>query len=196
MAAHSAREAKVVLLGDTGVGKSSILLRYVRDEYTDDGEPTIGAGFMSKTIPLNSDTIKFQIWDTAGQEKYHSLAPMYYKEAHVALLVYDVTNKSSFEVMKLWVSELTTFGPKDIVIAIAGNKIDLMGQVEVDYMEASQYAKSLNALFALTSAKEDKGITELFTKVGQEIFTRDIEFQEKNAQALKNSKSETKKGCC
>eukprot|EP01017_Pseudomicrothorax_dubius_P031985 TRINITY_DN4139_c0_g1_i4.p1 TRINITY_DN4139_c0_g1~~TRINITY_DN4139_c0_g1_i4.p1 ORF type:complete len:210 (+),score=13.41 TRINITY_DN4139_c0_g1_i4:118-747(+) len=163
-------ETKIVLLGDSGVGKTSIITRYVRDDFTPDGEQTNGIAFESKVVRHKNDTFKLNIWDTAGQEKYHSLAPMYYKEAHAALLVYDVTSKTSFEVLKEWVKELREYGPPNLVIAIAGNKIDLIGQVEVDYMEASIYAKSLNALFALTSAREDKGISDLFTHIIEEFY--------------------------
>eukprot|EP01017_Pseudomicrothorax_dubius_P031523 TRINITY_DN4039_c0_g3_i6.p1 TRINITY_DN4039_c0_g3~~TRINITY_DN4039_c0_g3_i6.p1 ORF type:complete len:121 (+),score=10.91 TRINITY_DN4039_c0_g3_i6:374-736(+) len=120
---------------------------------------------------------------------------MYYKEAHVALIVYDVTNKQSFDVMKLWVRELTDYGPKNIVIAIAGNKIDMMDRVEVDYMEASQYAKELKALFGLTSAKEDKGISDLFLQIGNEISNREIETR-KQSNHLRPSVTNQKKGCC
>ena len=103
--AQRCREIKIVLLGDSGVGKSSIAQRYVTDTFRPHGESTIGASFMSKMIVNNGSPCKCQIWDTAGQEKYHSLAPMYYRGAAAAILVYDMTKKSSFEKLQKWVDE-------------------------------------------------------------------------------------------
>ncbi|CAM9786397.1 unnamed protein product [Choristocarpus tenellus] len=119
------REVKVVLLGDTGVGKSSLVLRFVTNNFKPYSESTIGASFMSKMIMIDNTPIKFQIWDTAGQEKYHSLAPMYYRGASAAIVVYDITKAHSFETLKDWINELQAQGPKDMAIAIAGNKKDL-----------------------------------------------------------------------
>ena len=119
------REVKVVLLGDTGVGKSSLVLRFVTNNFKPYSESTIGASFMSKVIMVHGKPIKFQIWDTAGQEKYHSLAPMYYRGAAAAIIVYDITRANTFNTLKTWVEELKSKGPKDIIIAIAGNKADL-----------------------------------------------------------------------
>lgn len=119
------REVKLVLLGDTGVGKSSLVLRFVTNNFKPFSESTIGASFMSKMIIVSGQTIKYQIWDTAGQEKYHSLAPMYYRGAAAAIIVYDITRKNTFNTLKKWVQELRTQGPDNISIAIAGNKADL-----------------------------------------------------------------------
>jgi small GTP-binding protein len=99
-----------------------------------------------------------QIWDTAGQEKYRSIAPIYYREARIALCVYDITSKRSYEVMKKWVEELQSNGPKDIVLAVVGNKIDRCDEEEVDYAEVKEYATGLGAILKLVSAKEGKNI--------------------------------------
>jgi Ras-related protein Rab-22 len=123
--ASAAREVKVVLLGDTGVGKSSLVLRFVTNTFDKYSESTIGASFMSKLIMVDGTPIKYQIWDTAGQEKYHSLAPMYYRGAAAAIIVYDITRASSFGTLKAWVRELQQLGPENIVIAVCGNKSDL-----------------------------------------------------------------------
>ncbi|CAN0352662.1 unnamed protein product, partial [Discosporangium mesarthrocarpum] len=119
------REVKVVLLGDTGVGKSSLVLRFVTNNFKPFSESTIGASFMSKMILIDNTPIKFQIWDTAGQEKYHSLAPMYYRGAGAAIVVYDITKANSFRTLKDWINELRSQGPQDMVFAIAGNKSDM-----------------------------------------------------------------------
>jgi Ras-related protein Rab-22 len=136
------REVKVVLLGDTGVGKSSLVLRFVTNNFKPFSESTIGASFMSKMIIVSGKTIKYQIWDTAGQEKYHSLAPMYYRGAAAAIIVYDITRKNTFNTLKNWVQELMTQGPKDISIAIAGNKADL----EEKRVSIVDYLRYLNPL--------------------------------------------------
>ncbi|XP_077830768.1 ras-related protein Rab-31 isoform X2 [Macaca mulatta] len=119
------RELKVCLLGDTGVGKSSIVCRFVQDHFDHNISPTIGASFMTKTVPCGNELHKFLIWDTAGQERFHSLAPMYYRGSAAAVIVYDITKQDSFYTLKKWVKELKEHGPENIVMAIAGNKCDL-----------------------------------------------------------------------
>jgi small GTP-binding protein len=116
------RECKVVLLGDTGVGKSSLAQRYVTNTFKPYSESTIGASFMSKMILVDGAPCKCQIWDTAGQEKYHSLAPMYYRGAAAAILVFDITKPASLDKLKAWVRELQTQGPERLALAIAGNR--------------------------------------------------------------------------
>merc|ERR1712023_119692 len=163
---------KLVLLGDSAVGKSSLVLRFVRGQFFEYQESTIGAAFLTQTVALNDTTVKFEIWDTAGQEKYHSLAPMYYRDAQVAVLIYDVTKKESYESLKRWVEELKENGPPNLMLAVVGNKIDL--DPVVDTEAASSYAKSLGALVKLTSAKVDKGISELFDDLSEEIYKREV----------------------
>ncbi|GAB9476521.1 hypothetical protein Gpo141_00013585 [Globisporangium polare] len=166
-----AREVKVVLLGDTGVGKSSLVLRFVTNNFRPYSESTIGASFMSKMIVVNDTPIKYQIWDTAGQEKYHSLAPMYYRGAAAAIVVYDITRKQSLQTLKNWVKELKQLGPDNIVIAIAGNKSDLEEKREVPASQARAYAEEIGALFIETSAKEDRNVSDLFIQISQALPT-------------------------
>lgn len=109
---------KLVLLGDTAVGKSCLVVRFVRDEFFEFQEPTIGAAFLTQTVALDDATVKFEIWDTAGQERYRSLAPMYYRGAAAAIIVYDITNPDSFEGAKSWVKELQRRGDTNVVIAL------------------------------------------------------------------------------
>lgn len=116
---------KLVLLGDTAVGKSCLVVRFVRDEFFEFQEPTIGAAFLTQSVSLGDSTVKFEIWDTAGQERYRSLAPMYYRGAAAAIVVYDITNKESFNGAKSWVKELQRRGDPNVTIALAGNKADL-----------------------------------------------------------------------
>jgi Ras-related protein Rab-22 len=117
---------------------------------------------MSKLVMVEDKPIKFQIWDTAGQEKYHSLAPMYYRNAAAAILVYDVTKASTFKTLQNWVFELEQRGPKDIALAIVGNKSDLGDMREVEQSTAEQYARDIGGIFKETSAKNNEGIDEVF----------------------------------
>uniref|UniRef100_A0A453JHM1 Uncharacterized protein n=1 Tax=Aegilops tauschii subsp. strangulata TaxID=200361 RepID=A0A453JHM1_AEGTS len=120
------RNAKLVLLGDVGTGKSSLVLRFVKGQFVEFQESTIGAAFFSQTLAVNDETVKFEIWDTAGQERYHSLAPMYYRGAAAAIVVYDITNAASFTRAKKWVQELQAQGNPNTVMALAGNKADML----------------------------------------------------------------------
>ncbi|KAJ5212008.1 uncharacterized protein N7498_003654 [Penicillium cinerascens] len=116
---------KLVLLGEAAVGKSSLVLRFVNNDFQENKEPTIGAAFLTQKCTLPTRTIKFEIWDTAGQERFASLAPMYYRNAQAALVVYDVTKPSSLTKAKHWVAELQRQASPGIVIALVGNKLDL-----------------------------------------------------------------------
>lgn len=119
-------QVKLVLLGEAAVGKSSVVLRFVSNEFQANKEPTIGAAFLTQKCRLEDRVLRYEIWDTAGQERFHSLAPMYYRNAQAAVVVYDVTKASSLEKAKTWVKELQRQANPNIVIALAGNKIDLV----------------------------------------------------------------------
>ncbi|XP_066288862.1 ras-related protein Rab-22A-like [Branchiostoma lanceolatum] len=165
----SMREIKLCLLGDSGVGKSSLVVRFVTDTFTANLESTIGASFMSKTLVVNDTSYKFQIWDTAGQEKYRGLAPMYYRGAAAAIVVYDVTREGSFQTLKDWIRELKQYGADNIVLAIAGNKCDLEDLREVSTRTASEYAEENNAIFCETSAKTAHNVSQIFTLITQRL---------------------------
>ncbi|KAH0838427.1 GTP-binding protein ypt5 [Lanmaoa asiatica] len=119
-------QVKLVLLGEAAVGKSSVVLRFVSNEFQPNKEPTIGAAFLTQKCRLEDRVLRYEIWDTAGQERFHSLAPMYYRNAQAAVVVYDVTKASSIEKAKSWVKELQRQANPNIVIALAGNKVDLV----------------------------------------------------------------------
>ncbi|CAG8532379.1 11246_t:CDS:2 [Racocetra fulgida] len=160
-------QVKLVLLGEAAVGKSSLVLRFVNDEFQENKEPTIG----------EDKVIKFEIWDTAGQERFHSLAPMYYRNAQAAVVVYDVTKGASLDKAKSWVKELQRQANPNIVIALAGNKIDLVQPVDdgeedsvesgrqVPTEEAKAYALETGLLFFETSAKKGDGVRDVFTEI-------------------------------
>ena len=163
---------KVVIVGDSNVGKTSILQRYAKDVFRTDIEPTIGPQFMSKLVELEEGgpSIKLQIWDTAGQEKYRSVTPIYYRDAAAAVCVFDVTSRQSLDAAERWVQDLKQYAPGHIILALAGNKADLHGQAEVSLEEGRAFqAKHAVAIFGETSAKENTGIEELFQKVARKI---------------------------
>ncbi|KAG0453335.1 hypothetical protein HPP92_025999 [Vanilla planifolia] len=154
---------KLVLLGDSGVGKSCIVLRFVRGQFDPTSKVTVGASFLSQTIALqDSTTVKFEIWDTAGQERYAALAPLYYRGAAVAVVVYDITSPDSFLKAQYWVKELQKHGSPDIVMALVGNKADLHENRRVLAEEAVDYAEKNGMFFIETSAKTADNINQLF----------------------------------
>lgn len=169
------RVIKVCILGGTGVGKSSILRRFVTNEFSDSEQTTLGAAFMDKVFTFNDKTYRFQIWDTAGQEKYAPLAHMYYRDTEVALLVYDITNKDSFAVLKDWHKEILEKGPANILIGCVGNKIDLLGREEVTGEMAKEFTNSVGGFLKFTSAKENKGISDVFSRICEYIQVKDRE---------------------
>lgn len=158
---------KLVLLGDTAVGKSSIVLRFVKKQFFEFQESTIGAAFLCQTVQLEDCVVKFEIWDTAGQERYHSLAPMYYRGAAAALIVYDITCKKSLERAKAWVEELQELQQGKMTLCLVGNKTDLEDQREVTVEEAKQYAEENDLLFMECSAKSASNINEIFTEIAE-----------------------------
>eukprot|EP00298_Acanthocystis_sp_HF-20_P001551 c11960_g1_i1.p1 GENE.c11960_g1_i1~~c11960_g1_i1.p1 ORF type:complete len:202 (-),score=78.50 c11960_g1_i1:90-695(-) len=160
---------KLVLLGDSAVGKSSLVLRFVRGQFFECQESTIGAAFLTQTVALNDMTVKFEIWDTAGQERYHSLAPMYYRGAAAAIVVYDITNIDTFNRAKQWVKELQRQGNSNIVIALAGNKLDLSSKRKVETQEAQAYADENGIMFMETSAKSAHNVNELFVAIAKKL---------------------------
>ena len=190
---------KIVLLGDSGVGKSSIVLRYVTDSFKTDSDATVGASYMGKIITLNENLVKLNIWDTAGQERYHSLAKMYYRDADVAIIVYDITNSESFQGMKKWYNEVKQNSKNNILVAIAGNKEDLISSEVIGLEEAQAYAYSINALFKKTSAKNNYGIDQLFKEIVIESCP-EIKNSAMSKKSLmlekKNDQKPEKKNCC
>jgi len=165
------QSAKLVLLGEMGSGKSSLVLRFVKGQFFDYQESTIGAAFLTKSLPEHN--VKFEIWDTAGQERYHSLAPMYYRGAAAAIIVYDVTSADSFTRAKNWVKELQRTGNANVVLAVAGNKVDLVKNNnnlrQVTTEEVEGYADSQGLFFLETSAKEATNVNELFEEIANRL---------------------------
>ncbi|RLN41479.1 ras-related protein RABF1-like [Panicum miliaceum] len=154
---------QLVLLGDSGVGKSCIVLRFVRGQFDPTSKVTVGASFLSQTLALEDSTIvKFEIWDTAGQERYAALAPLYYRGAAAAIVVYDITSPESFSKAQYWIKELQKHGSPGIVMVLVGNKADLHENRSVSSQDAQEYAEKNNMFFFETSAKTADNINQLF----------------------------------
>lgn len=156
---------KMVILGESGVGKSSIAQRYVNGEFTGLNQPTLGALFLTKRIIQKDRIVKLEIWDTAGQERFHSLTHLYYKNASAAIVVFDITNKASFDRAQKWVKEILDKANPGILICICGNKNDLEDKREVVKEEGENYASEIGTFYCEVSAKTNSNIEELFNKI-------------------------------
>lgn len=158
---------KVILIGDSGVGKTNIMSKFLKNQFMEESKATIGVEFGSKLFNHEGHKIKAQIWDTAGQEKYRSLTQIFYKDATIAILVYDITSERSFEEMEnYWYKQIKEFAPPNIIIGIAGNKFDLFNDEKIPEEKAKEFAKEVGGIFRYTSAKESVGIQELFVLLG------------------------------
>ena len=197
---------KLIFLGDQSVGKSCILNRFMNDTFTEEYQATIGLDFQSKNVQIDNQDIHLLLYDTAGQEKFRALIPMYTRDANIILLVYDVTSKDSFLHLSDWLKDLTNVKKEDVIFAVVGNKIDLDDRREVNSNEGENYAKEHDFIFAEVSAKTGDGFSELFYKNlfekirtkfrpgGQQPNSEVKDYKFNIEQEAK--KNENKKGCC
>ncbi|KAL5226124.1 hypothetical protein ABZP36_012763 [Zizania latifolia] len=161
---------KVVLIGDSAVGKSQILARFARNEFSIDSKATIGVEFQTRTLVIDHKSVKAQIWDTAGQERYRAVTSAYYRGALGALLVYDITKRQSFDHIPRWLDELRGHADKNIVIMLVGNKSDLEDERAVSTEDAKEFAEKENLFFLETSALQATNVENAFQTVLTEIF--------------------------
>jgi len=163
---------KLLLIGDSGVGKSCLLLRFADDTYTDSYISTIGVDFKIRTIELEGKTVKLQIWDTAGQERFRTITSSYYRGAHGIIIVYDVTDKESFSNVKNWIAEIDKYATENVNKLLVGNKCDLTSRKVVSYDEGKELADSLGIRFLETSAKNAHNVEQAFQLMASEIKSR------------------------
>ncbi|KAF7065080.1 hypothetical protein CFC21_071248 [Triticum aestivum] len=161
---------KVVLIGDSAVGKSQLLARFARNEFSLDSKATIGVEFQTKTLQIDNRTVKAQIWDTAGQERYRAVTSAYYRGAVGAMLVYDMTKRQSFDHMARWLEELRSHADKNIVIMLIGNKSDLGSLRAVPTEDAKEFAERESLFFMETSALEATNVERAFMTGLEEIY--------------------------
>ncbi|KAG4938026.1 hypothetical protein AAZX31_16G020300 [Glycine max] len=160
---------KVVVIGDSAVGKTQILSRFAKNEFCFDSKSTIGVEFQTRTVTINAKVIKAQIWDTAGQERYRAVTSAYYRGALGAMLVYDITKRQSFDHVARWVEELRAHADSSIVIMLVGNKADLVDQRMVPTEDAVEFAEDQGLFFSETSALSGDNVESAFLKLLEEI---------------------------
>lgn len=156
---------KIVVVGDSGVGKSNILNRFVHNEFNHDSKSTVGVELNTKTYKINDIVIKVQMWDTAGQERYKSITAAYYKGARGAMIIYDLTKSDTFKSVDKWYKEIKDFGDKNIVAMLVGNKSDLKHLRSVETSVGTEKAKTLGLPFMETSAADSTNVNEAFKKI-------------------------------
>ena len=197
---------KVVLVGDSGVGKRNIMSKYLKNLFREDSKATVGVEFGSKQFSVEGHQIKAQIWDTAGQERYKAITSAYYKGAKGAFIVYDITRKNTFETVNKWVSDITAAADKKITLILIGNKNDLEDQRQVTKEVGEEKAKELGLAFMETSACSGENLDKAFQMMINEIYKKyqeDVvgETQESTVQqgkdiTLDKTKGKQKKKCC
>ena len=195
---------KVLLLGNSNVGKSSLFLRFVDDIWNDTFVPTIGVDFKIKTFNIDEKKIKMQIWDTAGQERFKNIIASYYRGAHGILLIYDVTDKESFKNLSNWLIEIEKNASKNVLKVLIGNKTDLEEKRVITYNQGKEFADSYGLKYIETSAKKNLNVNEAFETLGRELMqasddkkigkSKDKKISVTKAEDLNNQ--EQKKGCC
>ena len=210
MAQKPEKNIKVALLGSSGVGKTCIIKKYTENKFSEDTQSTSGVSYSQKFLEIENIKVLLDLWDTAGQEKYRSLGRHFYKDAYIVILVYDITNLQSFkDLEEIWYKDLKTFGEKYTVLAVVGSKSDCFIDEEVSEETARNYAKEINAIFMLTSAKQGTNIDLLFETLVRKYlepeFTKKVDEMKKDKgevamvtaeKTKEDNKNKKKKRCC
>ena len=196
------KELKVILLGDCGVGKTNIILRFMKDQFDEDSISTTASTYTMKVIEKDNIKYRLNIWDTAGQEKYRSITNLFLKDASIIILVYSIIEEESFDNLEYWFNTIKDNCSEEIVIAIVGNKSDLYLEETVKEEKALKYAQEKNSIFKLVSAKTDKpGIDELFRMVLEEYINKTINAKNNKKDSIiitkvsKNKEKSKEKKC-
>ena len=204
-------KVKLVTLGESGVGKSSLILQAVKGQFHEVPMPTIGAAFLNKEVKLEGEKevnveggkevmmqgekVEFDIWDTVGQERFHSILPLYYRGANAAIIVYNITKRDTFERAKEWVEELERNTSKDIVIAFIGNKVDLAESRNVTYDEVKTYAEDNQLILMETSAKTALNVDNMFLSIAKKLPRKKVSTSS-DIEHVKLSNNKHRQACC
>ena len=165
---------KTILVGDSGVGKTTIIGRYI-NKYNPNEKATIGASFTNKSEKVDGKDIIFEIWDTAGQERFRSINSIFYQDAYICIMVYDITNKTSFDSLKeYWYDAVKKDASENIIFHVAGNKIDLFEDEQVERNDVKEYCDTIDSDYSFISATENTYIDDLFKKIGKKFINSDI----------------------
>ena len=196
---------KVVIVGDSFVGKTNIMSKYLKNEFHEDSKATVGVEFGSRQFNIEGHVIKAQIWDTAGQERYKAITSAYYKGAKGAFVVYDITRKESFDNVTKWAEQLKSSADKNLTIIIIGNKVDLEDQRQIKAEEGQNKANELESAFIETSASSGTNLDKAFEMMINEVYKKcheemlaegDIEIEGGEDINLAKKTENTKKACC
>ena len=202
---------KLILIGNSGVGKSSIIQRYMKQTFEESYKCTIGVDFLMKTLEIKNKTVKLQLWDTAGQEKYKSMVASYYRGANVALVVFDLTNHDSFDSLPLWIENYYKNGPEQKNIILIGNKKDMVEERQVTQEEAELFSETNNMIYFETSAKDGDNIEYVFNYTAEKLLDfygsqneitpkKQIDMtnqlQSQNFKEIRIEETEHKQKCC
>ena len=198
---------KVLLIGNSSVGKSSLLLRFVDNQWNDLFVPTIGVDFKIRTMEIDNKNVKLQIWDTAGQERFKNITASYYRGAHGIFVVYDISDTESFKNINNWLIEIEKNANKNVYKILVGNKCDLEDKRTVSYQQGKELAETYGMQFIETSAKSNTNVDEAFHLLGREVMKMSLNDKEKNfgnkdKNKMKLDKKtediafQQKQGCC
>jgi len=193
---------KIVLLGDSAVGKTSIINAYITRVFREQEASTVGAAYFTKLVEFDTNKVQIEIWDTAGQERFQTIAPMYYRKASGILLVYDITNRQSFERVKYWISEIESIGNPHCIIFLLGNKIDLEADREIPTEDANQLAKKHKLEHYEVTAKEPEKIDTVMMDMVKKLMARFVTISKDRDILLKQDKNQPPEkqkayqGCC
>ena len=193
---------KILLIGDLGVGKSCVILRYVEGDFPGNIMSSIGVDFKTKQIELDEHSIKMQIWDTAGHEKFRTITTSYYKSAQAIIILYDITQKSSFDHIRNWITEIDKFGKQGVLKVIVGNKLDLENNRKISKEDAENLALKYGVKLWEVSAKDNTNIEEMFVDTIKTLLEKNSKIISEsssmgnNIKLNKNIKNKKNKKCC
>ncbi|CAD8092283.1 unnamed protein product [Paramecium primaurelia] len=181
---------KIVFLGEQAVGKTSIINRFIFDNFTGNEQPTVGIDFISKTLQVDNKSVRLQLWDTAGQERFRSLIPSYIRDSQAAIICYDITNEKSFQNLPRWIEDVKEERGDEVLIYILGNKIDLESERLISTKQAEDKAKELGAQFQEVSAKNATNVAEFFKKLSYELLGNPAEQSQNQQQQQQQPKTQ------